>query len=274
MSFEPQAPQHPDDMSFLEHLESLRWHLIRAVASIFVFSVIVFMIPQFFVHELILGPSRLEFWTYQLFCDFSETTCIDKLPFTIQSRKLQGQFTMHLMSSMVIGLICAFPYAFWEIWRFIRPALYEAEQKATRGATLVVSLLFGTGILFGYYLVAPLSINFLSNYQLDPSIINEIDITSYVSTISMIVLACGIMFQLPIIVYFLSKAGLINPPLMRAFRRHAFVVILVLSAIITPPDVVSQILIAMPLVILYEGSIYISEWVWNKRESEEYLINS
>ncbi len=259
---EPQAPQVAEEMSFLEHLETLRWHLIRAFASVFVFAIVVFMVPQFFVHELILGPSRIEFLTYQVFCDFSDTTCIDKLPFTIQSRKLQGQFTMHLMSSLVIGLIMAFPYAFWEIWRFIRPGLYHTEQKATRGATFVVSVLFGVGILFGYYLVAPLSINFLSNYQLDPSIINEIDITSYISTLSMIVLACGIMFQLPIVVYFLSKAGIIDPPMMRLFRRHAFIAILILSAIITPPDVVSQILIALPLVLLYEASIYISAWVW------------
>lgn len=262
---EPQAPQSSEEMPFLEHLETLRWHLIRAFASIFVFATIVFLYPEFFVHELILGPSRVEFFTYEMFCQLSDKTCIDKLPFTIQSRKLQSQFTTHLMSSLVIGVICAFPYAFWEMWRFIRPGLHAVEQKATRGATFVVSLLFGSGILFGYYLVAPLSINFLANYQLDPSIINEIDIASYISTLSMIVLACGLMFQLPIVVFFLSKAGIIDPPIMRMFRRHAFVVILVLSAIITPPDIVSQILISMPLVILYEVSIYISAWVWRKQ---------
>lgn len=258
---EPQAPQSSEEMSFLEHLETLRWHLIRAVVSVFILAIVVFMNPDFFVHELILGPSRIDFLTYQLFCDFSARTCIDKLPFTIQNRILPGQFTTHLMSSFVIGMICAFPYVFWEIWRFVRPGLYDDEQKATRGATFIVSLLFGIGILFGYYLVAPLSINFLANYQMDSSIVNEIDIASYISTLSMLVLACGMMFQLPIIVFFLSKAGIVDPPTMRLLRRHAFVTILVLSAIITPPDVISQLLISMPLVILYEVSIYISAWV-------------
>jgi sec-independent protein translocase protein TatC len=194
---------------------------------------------------------------------------INELPFTIQSRQMSGQFTMHISSSFIIGLICAFPYAFWEMWRFISPALYNKEKSLTSGAVFFVSLLFIMGILFGYFIVSPLSINFLANYQVDPSILNEFDIISYVSTISMLVLACGLMFQLPIIIYFLSEAGIVTPELMKAYRRHAVVVILIVSAVITPPEVISQILIALPLFILYEISIFISRIVLRRRKKEE-----
>lgn len=259
------------EMSFLDHLEELRWHLLRAVSSIAVFTIIAFSAKEFVIGELILGPSRVSFPTYQFFCWVSELTCIDKLPFTIQSRTMTGQFTMHLTSSAIIGLICAFPYTFWEIWRFVKPALHRTEQKVTRGATFVVSLLFGMGIVFGYYLVAPLSINFLSNYQIDPSIINEIDIVSYVSTLSLLVLACGLMFQLPVAVYFMTEIGFLTPTMMRTYRRHAIVVILFISAIITPPDVMSQLLVSAPILVLYEMSIWVSAWVL--RQAEKTAIN-
>ncbi len=257
-------------MSFLDHLEELRWHIIRAVASIFVFAIAAFFAKELVWHELILGPSRPEFWTYRQLCALGELVdssvlCINELPFTIQSREMSGQFTMHITSAFVIGLICAFPYTFWEIWRFVSPALHSKERSLTRGATFFVSLLFLSGICFGYFIVSPLSINFLSNYQVDPSIKNEFDISSYLSTLSMLVLACGIMFQLPIVVYFLSKAGIVTPQLMRTYRKHAIVVILVLSAIITPPEVISQILISIPLLFLYEVSIFISKVILREK---------
>lgn len=261
------------EMSFLDHLEELRWHIIRSVVSIFVFAIIAFLSKDFIWHNVILGPSRADFFTYKALCDLgarigSDLLCITELPFTIQSRQMSGQFTMHISSSFIIGLICAFPYAFWEIWRFISPALYSKERNLTRGATFFVSLLFLMGIFFGYYVVSPLSINFLANYQVDPTILNEFDITSYVSTLSMLVLACGLMFQLPIVIYFLSEAGIVTPLLMRTFRRHAIVVILILSAIITPPEVISQILIALPLLILYEISILLSAVVLRRKKRD------
>ena len=166
---------------------------------------------------------------------------------------------MHITSSFVIGLILAFPYAFWEMWRFIKPGLYDKEKNVAQGAVFFVSLLFGLGVLFGYFVVSPISINFLSNYQLDPSISNEFDIVSYVGTLSMLVLACAIMFQLPIVVYFLTKAGIVTPGFLKTYRKHAIIIILVISAIITPPDVVSQVLIALPLLVLYQISIFISK---------------
>jgi sec-independent protein translocase protein TatC len=257
------------EMSFIEHLEELRWHILRAVSSIFVFAIIAFLMKDFVVGKLILGPSRVDFWTYQLLCQISDATCIDKLPFIIQSRTMTGQFTMHLGISAAVGLIMAFPYAFWEIWRFIKPGMRDNEKTVASGATFFVSLLFMLGILFGYYIITPISINFLSNYQLDPSIQNEFDIVSYVSTVTMIVLACGLMFQLPMVALFLSKVGLVTPEFMRSFRRHAIVVVLIVSAIITPPDVISQVLIALPLSVLYEISIFVSAWVHRKKRKEE-----
>ena len=258
------------EMDFLDHLESLRWHLMRSVISIFVFTIAAFVSKSFVFGEIIFGPSRPDFWTYRMFCKFftymgTPDYCIEELGFTIQSRQMTGQFTMHIMASFVIGLIVAFPYTFWEIWRFVRPALYPNERNNSRGAVFFVSFLFITGVMFGYYVVAPLSINFLASYSVDPSIINEFDITSYVSTVAMLVLACGIMFQLPMIVYFLSKAGLVHPELMKRYRRHSIVVILFLSALLTPPDVISQLLIGLPLMFLYEISITISSRVLKNR---------
>jgi sec-independent protein translocase protein TatC len=194
----------------------------------------------------------------------TEAFCIDDLPFIIQNRRMTAQFTMHLTSSFVVGIICAFPYAFWEIWRFVNPGLYPNEKKVSRGAVFFVSILFILGVLFGYFIISPISINFLSHYQLDPSILNEIDLTSYVNTVTMIVLASGLMFQLPVVVYFLTKAGLVTPAFLRIYRKHAIVVILVISALITPPDIISQILMCFPLMFLYEIGIWISSVVAKK----------
>lgn len=263
-------------MSFLDHLEELRWHLIRSIASIMVFAVVAFLSKDLIWDTIILGPSKPDFWTYRAICALGEKIgsrvfCIDELPFIIQSRQMTGQFTMHILSSLVIGLLCAFPYTFWEMWRFIRPGLYETEQSLSRGATFFVSILFLSGVLFGYFLVTPLAVNFLANYQVADSILNEFDIISYVTTVSTLVLVCGLMFQLPIVVYFLSKAGLVTPEIMKSYRRHAIVVILIASAILTPPDVISQVLIAVPLVILYQLSIFISKMVIKKEEAKEAL---
>ncbi len=250
------------EMSFLDHLEQLRWHIIRSLIAIVVFSIVAFASKGLVFHTILLGPSRVSFWTYQKLCELSSllhssALCIDELPFIIQSRQMTGQFAMHLSSSFVIGLILAFPYTFWEIWRFIKPGLYAKERKASRGATSSVSFLFLSGILFGYFILTPISINFLANYQIDDSILNEFDIVSYVSTVTTLVLACGLLFQMPVVVFFLTKAGLISPSLMIKYQKHAIVVILILGAMLTPPDPFSQILIAVPLLGLYQISIFI-----------------
>ena len=260
-----------EDLSFIDHLEVLRWHLIRGVLSIVVFSGIAFFSKRFIFHSIVLAPSRIDFPTYQLLCRLGEwlqkpdILCIESLPFILQNRVMTGQFTMHILASVVIGLIFAFPYFFWEVWRFVKPGLQKKERNASRGAVFAVSFLFLLGVGFGYYVISPLSINFLSNYTIDPSIQNEIDITSFVSTIAMIVMACGLMFQLPVVIYFLSRAGLVTPKSLKAFRKMAIVIILIVAAVLTPPDVVSQILVSMPLFLLYELGIFTS-WLVLKRE--------
>ena len=261
-------------MSFLDHLEALRWHLLRSVSAVLFFSVAAFIAKDFVFGVLILGPSKVDFLTYRVLCDVGNyfgipALCINDLPFTIQSRQMTGQFSMHMTSSMVVGLIAAFPYLFYEVWRFISPGLYAKERNAARGAVFFVSFLFLSGALFGYYVLTPMSINFLANYQLDPSIANEFDITSYVSTLSMLVLASAIMFQLPVVVYFLSMSGLVTSKMLKSYRRHSIVVILIVSAVITPPDVISQLLIAMPILVLYEVGILIAKRLEKQRAQRE-----
>lgn len=256
--------EEEEGMSFLDHLEALRWHLLRSVSAVLILTVIAFLAKSIVFGVIILGPSKVDFITYRLFCDLGNylgvaALCIDELPFTLQSREMTSQFSMHMTSSLVVGFIVAFPYLFWEVWRFISPGLYDKEKNAARGAVFFVSFLFFMGAAFGYFILAPMSINFLANYQLDPTIVNEFDISSYISTLTMLVLASAIMFQLPVVVYFLSKSGLVTSAMLRSYRRHAIVVILILSAVITPPDVISQVLIAMPILVLYEAGIQIAK---------------
>lgn len=266
------------EMSFLEHLEELRWHLIRSLASIGIFAILAFIYRDIIWHDIILAPSRVDFWTYRMFCKLSDllgkdVLCIDELPFIIQNRNMTAQFTIAFTSSFIIGLVVAFPYVFWEIWRFVKPGLYSEERNMSRGAVFFVSLLFLCGIMFGYYVVCPISINFLSNFQLDPSIMNEIDLSSYVSTIIMLTMACGIMFQLPMVVFVLAKLGVVTPEFLRTYRKHAIIVILTVAAVLTPPDVTSQIIMSFPLLILYEISIYVARVV-RKKEDKRQLEES
>lgn len=266
-----QLPKGEKEMSFLEHLEEFRWHIIRSLGSIAIFAIAAFIFREYIWSYVILAPSRPDFWTYEMFCRLGSLTgveffCIDEMNFIIQSRRMTAQFTMALVSSFVIGLIIAFPYAFWEFWRFIKPGLYQNEKQLSRGAVFFVTLLFLSGVLFGYYIVSPISINFLTNFTLDDSIMNEIDLNSYVSLVMMLTLACGIMFQLPVVVYFLTKAGIITPEFLKTYRKHAIVVILILSALITPPDVISQILMCFPLMFLYEISIMVASTIKRKEE--------
>ncbi|MDX1629276.1 MAG: twin-arginine translocase subunit TatC [Fulvivirga sp.] len=261
-------------MSFIDHLEELRWHIVRSVIAIFVLSITAFIAKDFVFNTIIFAPSRPDFWTFRMLCkvgDFinSDAICIESIPFKIQSRKMTGQFTMHITSSFVIGLIVAFPYIFWEFWRFISPGLYSNERKVSRGAVFFVTLLFSMGVMFGYFVMSPLAVNFLANYQVSELVYNEFDITSYVSTLSTLILGSGILFQLPIVVYFLSKVGIVTPALMKSYRKHAIVVILVLGAMLTPPDPLSQVLIAFPLFGLYEISILISKRVTKRALKQE-----
>ena len=274
-------PENTKEMSFLEHLEELRWHLIRSVIAVLVLSIAAFIAVDFVFGTIILGPSKPDFWTFKMLCRFGDLVnidalCINEMPFILQSRKMTGQFTMHITSSLFIGIVVAFPYVFWEVWRFISPGMYTKERRSSQGAVFFVSLLFITGVLFGYYIMSPLAVNFLANYQVHESVMNEFDITSYVGTVTMLVLGSGLLFQLPMVVYFLTKVGLVTPVFLRTYRRHAIVIILVLGAMLTPPDPFSQVLIALPLLGLYEISIYISRITlkrMQKREAERLEDN-
>jgi sec-independent protein translocase protein TatC len=254
----------PNEMSFLDHLEELRWHLIRSTLAIVIIGVAAFMFRGFIFDTVIFGPKKMDFPTYRLFCDiatflgFDSAFCADKLPFTIQSRLMSGQFSAHIWTSIWAGFIIGFPYVLYEMWKFISPGLYEKERKNSRGFILIASLLFFMGVLFGYYVVAPLSINFLGTYQVSAEVTNEFDLASYISTVRASVIACGILFELPIIIFFLTKVGLVTPEIMKKYRKIALVIVLILAAVITPPDVTSQIIVAIPVLILYQVSIYIS----------------
>jgi sec-independent protein translocase protein TatC len=263
------------EMAFLDHLEELRWHVVRSVAAIFIMMILAFVFTGFIFDEIIFAPSDPSFVTFRWLCRLGEITgvdglCVTKIPMKLQSRFLMGQFTMQLTSSFVIGLCVAFPYVVWELWRFISPGLYIREKKGSRGAVFYVSFLFLLGIAFGYFILSPMTIAFLANYTISDKIANEFDITSYVSTITALVLGSGLLFQLPVVMFFLTKVGIVTPQFLRQYRKHAVVVILITGAIITPsPDPLSQSLISIPLYILYEISIWISAMELKRKEKRE-----
>jgi len=271
--------ENPDEMSFLDHLEVLRWHLIRSVLAIVIVGCVAFVMSDFIFDTVIFGPKKMNFPTYEFFCKiatiFGITSefCADELPFTIQNRTMAGQFSAHIWTSIWAGFILAFPYVLWELWRFISPGLHKNERKYSKGFILIASLLFFIGVLFGYYVVAPLSINFLGTYQVSKEVLNEIDISSFIATVRASVIACGIMFELPIIIFFLTKVGLVTPEILKKYRKIALVIVLILSAVITPPDVASQIVVAIPVLVLYQVSIYISKLVL-KQDRKKALKNA
>jgi len=261
------------EMSFLEHLEVMRWHLLRSIAAIVLLALVAFVFKEVVFDKIILAPKEPPFPTNRLLCKLGDLLglnrlCINSDPFDLQTVKMAEQFSMHIIVSLVAGIVVAFPYIFWEFWRFIVPALYEKEKRTASGAVFFTSLLFILGVCFGYFIIAPLSVNFLGNYKVSESVISAPTLRSYVSTITSVVLAAGIVFQLPILVYFLSRIGLVTPGFLKKYRRHSIIVIVTLSAIITPPDIFSQVLVAMPLMILYEISIGISRRINREADAE------
>ncbi|MET7028029.1 twin-arginine translocase subunit TatC [Sediminicola luteus] len=256
-----------NEMSFLDHLEELRWHLIRSTIAVVLIGLVAFIMKDFIFDTVIFGPKRPDFPTYKLFCHlskmlgFSEAFCGTEPLFRIQSREMAGQFSAHIWTSIWAGFIVGFPYILYEMWKFISPGLYTKEKNNARGFIFIASVLFFTGVLFGYYVVAPLSINFLGGYQVSKEVFNDIDLGSYISTVRAAVIACGLVFELPIIIFFLTKIGLVTPEVLKKYRKISLVVVLIVSAVITPPDVASQIIVAIPILVLYQVSIYISGYV-------------
>lgn len=263
------------EMSFLDHLEELRWHVVRSVVAVMILMVVAFVMAPWIFDNIVFAPARVDFPTFKWMCEIGKMTgatealCVDQINFKIQSRYMTGQFTMQFMAAFVIGLIIAFPYVFWEIWRFVKPGLYSKERRYSRGAVFAVSFQFILGVLFGYFILCPMSIWFFSNYTISDMIVNEFDITSYVQTVVALVFGSGLLFQLPVVIYFLSKIGMVTPQFLRKYRKHAVVIILIVAAIITPPDPLSQTIISLPLYLLYEISIFISGFVARQRQKEE-----
>ena len=261
------------EMSFLEHLEELRWHIIRSVLAIVIFMVIAFVFKSFLFDKIILAPKSPSFPTNRFLCHIGEllntsALCINTKHLNLISIKMAGQLTTHIAVSMVAGLILAFPVILWEFWQFFKPALRPNESMHAKGAVTAASILFFIGVLFGYFLLAPLSMHFLGTYEISAEVVNQINVRSYIGLISSICLATGIVFELPIITYFLTKVGIITPAFLRKYRKHAIVVIFILAAIITPPDVFSQALVCVPVLFLYEIGIVISSRVMKQREKQ------
>lgn len=258
----------PDgEMTFLDHLETLRWHLIRSVFVIMGLAIVAFLNKTLVFDGIVLAPSSTDFWTYQSLCTLSDklylgdNLCIKNMGFELSNIHMAGQFTQHIFVSLAMGIIAGFPYLVFELWRFIKPALSKAETKYALSLIFFSSLLFFMGVAFGYYLLSPMSIRFLGTYQVSETITNVITIRSYISTLASVTFAAAFIFEIPVLVYFLSKMGLISPEDMRQYRKHAFVIVLAISAVLTPPDVTSQILLCIPFFLLYEVSIKICRMV-------------
>jgi sec-independent protein translocase protein TatC len=255
------------EMTFLDHLEELRWHIIRSLIVIVLVGIVFFIFHNWLFENIIFAPTKESFPTYRLICSISESLCMDTLSFSKQAIKFGESFIISIKVSFVMGFFVAFPFVFREFWRFIKPGLYEKERKATRGIVVICSLLFLTGVLFGYFVISPFAINFLMGFTI-PGVENAPTLSSFINYMIMFTAPAGLIFELPIVVFFLAKVGLITPEFMRKYRKHSFIGILLLAAILTPPDVVTQFLIGIPLYILYEVSIVIATRVTRAEEKK------
>jgi len=261
------------EMSFLDHLEVLRWTLVRSTGAVLVVSIFAFIMKDFIFNRIILSPKDASFWTYEFLCSISKTfgtegLCIDEIPFIVQSRTMAGQFSAHIWTSITAGFILAFPFILWEVWKFIKPGLYPKERKNAKSFIIISSFLFFIGILFGYYVITPLSVNFLGAYRVADEVKNNIDLASYIGLLRASVLSAGLIFEMPIIIFFLTKMGLVTPEFLRKYRKYTLVLVLILAALITPPDIISQIIVAIPMLILYEVSITISKVIIRKEKKQ------
>ncbi len=271
------AEKSINEMSFLDHLEDLRWHLIKICLAVVIVATLAFIFSRFIFDTIIFAPLDMSFPTYDFLCQaatflgVNTTFCAEEIPMIIQSRTMAGQFSADIWTAVLGGFIISFPYVIYQLWKFISPGLHSNERKHSRGFIIISSLLFFIGLLFGYYIVTPLSINFLANYSISSIVDNQIDISSYIGLVRSSALASGLIFELPIIIYFLTKIGLVTPEFLKKYRKYALVVVLILSAIITPPDIASQVIVAIPILVLYQVSIYISKVVIRNQKKKEQL---
>ncbi|MBK8700962.1 MAG: twin-arginine translocase subunit TatC [Saprospiraceae bacterium] len=259
-------------MGFLDHLEALRWHILRAALSILVCGIVVFSAKDFTFNTLIFGPLHNDFITYRLLCKLGEAACMTPPDITLTTREFGEQFFVHFQVAFWLGLIMSFPLVIWEIWKFVKPGLYENERQVTRGIVFVCTFLFLSGVSFGYFVIAPFAINWLGNYSVGTATVNAPTLASYVNYMTMFTIPTGIVFELPLGAYFLGKIGIISSAFLKTYRRHAIVIIFIIAAIVTPPDVITQILISIPVLLLYEVSIMVVKSIERKnlKEMAEY----
>ena len=263
--------EEPKEMSFLGHLEELRWHLVRSAVVIFVLAIVLFVFREEIYNNFIIAHTHSDFVTYRFFCQvfgaigIESSFCDIQIPSKLQALSLTQQLMSSLWVSMVLGVIIAFPYLLWEMWRFIAPGLHKTERNKSRGFLFIASLLFFIGVLFSYYVIMPMSVSFFYGYKISDSIVNNFTLDSYISLFTNTMLGISLVFELPVVIYFLSKLGLVTPEFLRKYRKHSLVLVLILSAIITPPDVASQIIVSIPILILYEVGIYISGFVQKRQ---------
>ena len=268
------AKKNLGEMSFLDHLEELRWLLVRSSAAVVIMALATYFVSDYIFDVILFGPTNPNFITYRFFCDashylgFADSICITELPFIIQNTSMEGQVNMFVWTCITAGFILAFPYILWELWKFIGPALYEKEKKNAKVFIFIASLLFFLGVLFGYFVIVPMSINFVATFSVSSVVKNEFNLDSYIGMIKTSVIAAGLFFELPIVIYFLTKLGLVTPAFLRKYRKYAIVIVLIIAAIVTPPDVVSQITVAIPMLLIYEASIFISVFVMKNKEKQ------
>ncbi|MGZ3918681.1 MAG: twin-arginine translocase subunit TatC [Bacteroidia bacterium] len=259
------------EMSFLQHLEAFRWHLVRSAAVVLVFAITIFCLPEIFVDTVLLGPISQDFISYRALCALGhkigagDVMCMHVKEVQLQTLGISEQFFTHMSFAFMGGLILAFPFILWELWKFVKPALKDKEMGPVKVFVVIASFLFLCGISFGYFIMFPMSYNFLINYQMSSKIITNQTLDDYTSFIYTLTLVSGVIFEMPVLVYFLTRMTLLTPQFMRKYRKHAVVIILIASAIITPsPDVTSQMVVAVPMYLLYEGSVFISIWTIKK----------
>lgn len=257
-------PPVEKEMSFFEHLEELRWHIVRSLVAIISLGIVIFIYRDWYFSTVLLGPTQEDFFSYRFFCWLSDqmhigkTLCVSPPPFKAIAIGFAEAFITAFQMSFIGGFIVAFPYVFYEVWRFISPGLYPKEKKATRGVVFICSFLFLLGVLFGYFVIAPFAIRFLVGFTL-PGVENTPALSSVISYMVMFTLPTGIIFEMPVVVYFLARIGLVTPESMRSYRRHSIIGILLLAAIVTPtPDIATQLLLAIPLYGLYEASVIVA----------------
>jgi sec-independent protein translocase protein TatC len=255
-------------MSFLQHLEELRWRLVRCAVAVIIMAVVIWFNMTWIMNNVFMSMLRADFVTYDYFCQNFGIMCVDSIPATVQSRQLGGQFSYALWMSFIGGVVVAFPFIFYQLWSFVKPGLKEKEKQVVKGIVFYVSLLFFTGILFGYFVVAPMSVQFFGTFSISNNIKNDFDMNSYMSTIISTVFYTGLFFLLPVVAYIMGKIGLVSSGFLKKYRKHAIVGVLILAAIITPPDIVSQVIVTIPIIALYEIGILVVKAVERKRAKD------